>query len=447
MNEHLLDIIASLATALFIAPLDSHSMLMAAKIVPFVLLLEVPVHLVTLMGVLLYAGRKLDVPPMRQRSFPRVSCLITCYSEGRDVIQTIRTLAEQIYPGSIEIIAMIDGAKANRDTHEAALSMRDEVSSMVNRTLLVIPKWQRGGRVSALNTGLAHATGEIVMALDGDTSFDNDMVTNATRHFEDPHVLAVAGNLRVRNAFKSLVTRLQALEYLVSISMSKTGLSAFNVVNNISGAFGIFRTSMVRRVGGWNTGTAEDLDMTLRLKNTFGAHPKSRIVFDPECIGHTDAPDTLKGFLKQRLRWDGDLYYLYFRKHPLSFQPRIMGMTNFLAQLWTGMMFQIVMPFMILMYTAYIAIFHSLAAFAASTLFVYVFYLVILVLLYFVALMLISERPSRDLRLLPVLPLAPLFTYGIRLWATVAVAWEIVGRGHLDTSMAPWWVLKRSENR
>ena len=78
------------------------------------------------------------------------------------------------------------------------------------------------------------------MALDGDTSFDNDMVEKATRHFEDPQVAGVAGNLRVRNQNKSLVAKMQGLEYVLSISGGKTGLSEFNVVNNISGAFGVF---------------------------------------------------------------------------------------------------------------------------------------------------------------------------------------------------------------
>ena len=77
------------------------------------------------------------------------------------------------------------------------------------------------------------------------------MVRNATRHFDDPGVVGVAGNLRVRNAKRSLVTRLQALEYMLSIGAGKTGLSEFNIVNNISGAFGAFRTRFLRNLGGW----------------------------------------------------------------------------------------------------------------------------------------------------------------------------------------------------
>ena len=226
---------------------------LALKFFPFVVLLEAPFFILVTAGMARYGLR--EVRPDRQRErYPRVSCLITCYSEGEDVRKTIESLAQQLYPGHIEIIAVIDGAIQNRPTLEAARNARALLHNTPRRQLLVLPKWQRGGRVSSLNAGLSIATGEIVMALDGDTSFDNDMVRNATRHFDDPGVVGVAGNLRVRNAKRSLVTRLQALEYLLSIAAGKTGLSEFNLVNNISGAFGVFRTQFIRNLGGVGRG-------------------------------------------------------------------------------------------------------------------------------------------------------------------------------------------------
>src|SRR5881275_58039 len=191
-----------------------------------------------------------------------------------------------------------------------------------------VPRWRRCARVSSLNQGLALACGEIVLALDGDTSFDNDMVRHAVRHFADSNVVAVAGNLRVRNARRSFVTRLQALEYALSIHLSRAGLDAFNLVNNISGAFGIFRRDFLRRIGGWDSGTAEDLDLTLRIKKYFARHPNLRIRFEPRAMGHTDAPETFRGFLKQRLRWDVDLSYLYLRKYGHHLRPGLLGLRN-----------------------------------------------------------------------------------------------------------------------
>lgn len=416
-----------------------------AFFIPFVIFFEMPVYAFILSGIIKYYLRKNERIPYRNAFYPSVSCIITCYSEGEAAAKTVRCLAEQIYPGFIEIIPVVDGASVNIETYNAVMNMAGFVNSIPGRRLSVLPKWHRGGRVSTLNAGLAVASGSIVMALDGDTSFDNDMVEKATRHFENENIVGVSGALRVINAGKNLLTRIQAIEYMVSIHAAKTGLSEFNVVNNISGAFGVFRKSFLNIVSGWNTGTAEDLDMTLRIKNYFGRYPDLKIVFDPEAIGHTEAPDTLKGLFNQRLRWDGDLYYLYFRKHSKTFNPRLMGISNFVVQVWTGLMFQIFTPLLIIAYTSWICFTLSIPKIVFIFVLVYLFYLFISVVFYFAFVLLISERPCEDLKLLPALPLFGLYLFFARFVNGFAVIWEITAKSHLDSSMAPWWVLKKSK--
>ncbi|MDD4364576.1 MAG: glycosyltransferase [Synergistales bacterium] len=426
-------------------PFSSRTWEIVFKFIPFVLFFELPLYVVITLGVLRHGLARMCEVPWRSGYYPSVSCIVTCYSEGEAVKLTIRSLAEQIYPGPIQIVAVVDGTARNAATYAAAREMEEVLATMKNRSLKVLPKPQRGGRVSALNAARNFAEGEIVMAIDGDTSFDNDMVERATRHFEDPRVGAVAGCLRVRNAWTSLATRLQAIEYFLSIQASKTGLSAFNLVNNISGAFGVFRRSVIDLVGGWDSGTAEDLDLTIRIKNYFGRYDRGfRIVFDPEALGFTDVPETFRGFLRQRLRWDGDLSYLYFRKHWRSFTPRLIGWKNFLAMVWTGLFLQIVMPILIIFYTFYLFVSYPPAFVASVLILVYLFYLVMTILLYVPFVLLLSERPGTDLALMPWIVLFPLFAFVGRLNNALATLWELLGRGHEDTSMAPWWVTRKS---
>jgi cellulose synthase/poly-beta-1,6-N-acetylglucosamine synthase-like glycosyltransferase len=416
----------------------------ALKFFPFALLLELPLYVLVIAGIVRFGLR--EHRPDRQRErYPRVSCLITCYSEGEDVRKTIHSLAQQDYPGTIEIIAMVDGAVQNRATLDAARRAQDLVEGMPRRKLIVLPKWQRGGRVSALNAGLQMASGEVVMALDGDTSFDNDMVRHATRHFDDPRVVAVAGCLRVRNAKASLVTRLQALEYMLSIGAGKTGLSEFNLVNNISGAFGVFRTAFIRNLGGWDAGTAEDLDMTLRIKQYFGRHPGLRIVFDPHAVGHTDAPHTWMGFFRQRLRWDGDLFYLYVRKFGRNLRPRLLGWPNFLFVTFNGLFLQVVMPFMIVAYTG--LLFWTLPAGAVLGVlaFVYLVYLAALLIFFLLYVVVVSERPHEDVAYLGWVVVFPLFAFVNRVHCSLSTLQEMFLKAHLDSSMAPWWVLRKTK--
>lgn len=423
---------------------DGDPLQLVLKFFPFVLFLELPLLLVVMLGVLRY---RLLRPRADEEGLysPSVSCIITCYSEGEDVQKTIQSLTEQQYSGHIQLLAMVDGAQQNVATLQALRRLEPYVAAFPRRSLIVVPKMQRGGRVSSLNQGLAIASGDIVMALDGDTSFDNDMVRNATSRFIDADVAAVSGNLRVRNARKNLTTRLQALEYMLSIHLSRTGLAAFNVINNVSGAFGCFRRTLLQRIGGWDSGTAEDLDLTLRIKMYFARHPHLKIAFAPDAVGHTDSPDTFWGFLMQRLRWDGDLYYLYIRKYRHSLRPGLLGWRNFIAVLWTGLILQLILPFMVLLSMIWLMFTVPAGELIGLTVFVYLFYLLLTAAMFAQYWFQLSERRQYDLQFLWVLPLFPAFAFATRVWCAVATLTEIFTQQHLDSAMAPWWVLRKTK--
>ena len=410
---------------------------------PLFLIFELPMTIMVLLGVLRWFARRRTSVPMISTYRPRVSCIITCYSEGMDVQTTLLSLCEQTYPGHIEMIPVVDGATMNQATLNAVRRFHVDPQLYPKRHLRPIAKWQRGGRVSSLNAGLSLASGEIVMALDGDTSFDNNMVSAIVRHFEDPSVPAVAGSLRVRNVWASWVTAMQALEYLLSIHLSKIGLAEWNLVNNVSGAFGAFRRNFLINIGGWNTHTAEDLDLTLRIKSYFKRH-NLRIPFEPEAIGHTDAPVTLRQFLMQRLRWDGDLFFLYVRKHNHNIDPRLLGWPSFLMILVSGFFFQLVLPFIIFSYTLLALFILPGRTLLFLFLLIYLLYLLITALMFGAMMLLVSDRPRQDLTLGMLVPVFPLFMLFMRCWSAVAMLNEMFRRGHEESSMAPWWVLKRA---
>jgi cellulose synthase/poly-beta-1,6-N-acetylglucosamine synthase-like glycosyltransferase len=237
---------------------------------------------------------------------------------------------------------------------------------------------------------------------------------------------------------------MQAIEYLISISQARIGLGEWNVVNNISGAFGIFRRSMLEQIGGWDTHSAEDLDLTLRLKSYFRRHPQMRIPFEPRAIGHTDVPSTFKDLLVQRLRWDGDLLFLYWRKHRGNINPSLMGWPNFAMTLFGGLFVQIVLPFIILSYSLMLAITEPWPRLMALSGSIYAAYLLILTIQFLAVLILTSEKPKQDMLLFPLLPLFPITMFAIRCWSAIAMLNELLRRGHEETAMAPWWVISRA---
>jgi cellulose synthase/poly-beta-1,6-N-acetylglucosamine synthase-like glycosyltransferase len=411
---------------------------------PFFVQVEISLQILILGGVAAWILRKNRPGPKAPAGYhPSVTCVITCYSEGPDVARTIRSLALQLYPGTIEIMPMVDGSVRNSETLAAVLAQQSFVDALPNRTLRPVSKPQRGGRVSSLNSGRALARGEIIMAMDGDTSFTNDTVALCTRHFADPDCVAVSGNLRVRNSDSSWVAAMQAIEYNLGIAFGRIGLAEWGIINNISGAFGIFRKSLLDHIGGWDTGTAEDLDITTRIKGYFGRHPNLRIAFEPNAIGFTDGPVTVGQLYRQRDRWDGDLTYIYLRKYRLSFNPRILGWKNFLWYTLFGLVFQITIPFLVVGYYFKIIATFPFALVLAISLWTYMGYLAIAVLLYAIYLGTVSRYPKEDLWLALLLPFQPLYAFTLRVCMTLYTLKSVLMRSHLDSGMAPWWVLKK----
>lgn len=413
------------------------------SLLPLVILLELPISLIAITGMIHWYRRYSRQGPLKIQ--PSLSCVITCYGEGADIQKTIISLCEQSYKGHIEIIAVIDGAIQNDDTYQAAIDSQSYVDKFSHRSLLILPKWQRGGRVSTLNAGLAYASGEIIMNADGDTSFDNDMAVEIIKAFEDPNVPAVGGSLRVRNIYDGIATRMQALEYMISIQGNKTGLAEWNLINNISGAFGAFRRDFLQQIGGWDTHTAEDLDLTVRMKQYFGRHPEMRLPFVPLAIGHTDVPANFKQLFSQRLRWDGDLVFLYLRKHRYAFNPRLLGWKTLIFTTLYGVWQNIILPVLVLLFNIMIMI--NLDANLIAALFIaqYLLYFIYALVHYSLFLYMVSERKMQDVKALLWMPLYPVYGLVMRMVSVFSTLNELLRRGHEESNMAPWWVLSKGK--
>ncbi|HJO94510.1 MAG TPA: glycosyltransferase, partial [Victivallales bacterium] len=415
---------------------------------PFVLCIEIPLYLIIIISYLriFYSDifssiKKISV------YHPNVTCILTCYNEGKDVIYTIKSLIEQLYPGNIEILVMVDGANINKLTYESASKFAKEYhfhNKRTSRYIKLIPKKQRGGMVSSNNLGLQLAKGEIIIKMDGDCSADNDLVSCAVATFSNPNIIASSGNIKIRNSKKSIVTRFQAVEYMIGLQLSKTGLAGVNMLNNISGGFGIFRKSFLKKIGGWKNGTAEDLDLTTRIKGYLKQYPHLRIIHSHQATIHTDGPDTWVKLFKQRLRWDGDISYLYFKRYPKLLTPKNMQWKSIFAILWYDFFFCLCVPFMTIIYTIYLFFAFSLGFALTMLIVTYIYYLLTTIILFTIYILFASERKAKDFKFIVMIPFMPIYQYVMRIWTAVATVFELTLSTHKDSSMAPWWVIKKT---
>jgi hypothetical protein len=77
--------------------------------------------------------------------------------------------------------------------------------------------------------------------------------------------------------------------------------------------------------------------------------------------------------------------------------------------------------------------------------FVYLFYMLLAALMYAEYWLLYSERRRQDLRLAAMLLAFPGFTFLTRCWNAVATLTELLTKSHLESAMAPSWVLRRTK--
>ena len=218
-----------------------------------------------------------------------VSVLVPAYNEEKVVCETVRSLLASDYP-ALEIVVIDDGS-----TDQTAARLH---AAFGDEPRVRVSTKPNGGKSAALNFGIAHTRADVIVMLDADTVFRPDTIRNLARHFGDPRVGAVAGNAKVGNRL-NLLTRWQALEYITSQNLDRRAFALLNCITVVPGAVGAWRRTLVEAAGGLATDTlAEDADLTFAILRL-----GYRVVYDPQALAFTEAPDTIAGFVKQRFRW------------------------------------------------------------------------------------------------------------------------------------------------
>ena len=224
-------------------------------------------------------------------ALPPITILVPAYNEGAVIQGSIRSLLQLDYP-RYEILVIDDGSKD--DTTVKASVYAGEHG---RATVRVITK-PNGGKARALNTGIAQATSEFILCMDGDSALHPQTLRRAIRHFQDPAIGAVAGSVKVVNR-TNLLSSLQALEYIEGLNMVRAAQGFFRLVNIIPGPIGIFRKGALEKVGCYDHDTfAEDCDLTLKL-----LLEGWQVNYEPGAIAYTEAPEKMLDLLKQRYRW------------------------------------------------------------------------------------------------------------------------------------------------
>ena len=216
-----------------------------------------------------------------------VSVIVPAYNEAANIAATVRSLVDSDYP-RLEVIVVDDGST-------------DGTADIVRRLRLPgvrVVRQDNAGKPAALNTGIRHARGELLVLVDGDTVFEPDAVGLLVQPLRDGRVGAVSGNTKVANR-RGLLGQWQHLEYVVGFNLDRRLFDVARCMPTVPGAIGAFRRAALSDVGGVSEQTlAEDTDLTMAV-----IRAGWRVVYAPDAVAWTEAPGSLRQLWRQRYRW------------------------------------------------------------------------------------------------------------------------------------------------
>ena len=283
-----------------------------------------------------------------------ISVLMPAYNEENTIVQAVQALRLQHY-GEFEIVVIDDGSSDSTLSRLVEAFALEKVERPLRLTLpcsplravyisrqvanLTVLAKENGGKADALNAGINASRFPLFCAIDADAILERDALLRVVKPFMDRprETVASSGIVRVVNgcavrdgtvtgvrAPRNHLAALQVVEYLRAFLTSRTGWSRIRSLFVISGAFGVFKKAAVLQAGGYRTDTVgEDMDLVLRLHQLYRERREHyRIVFLPDPVVWTEAPEDLHTLRKQRNRWHRGLLECLWASRRMMGRPK-----------------------------------------------------------------------------------------------------------------------------
>jgi cellulose synthase/poly-beta-1,6-N-acetylglucosamine synthase-like glycosyltransferase len=245
---------------------------------------------VMLVYFLLLLDKRIDGHAKRSKYSPSISIVVPVYNSMGTLKKFFDYLKKINYAGKMEIICVDDGSTdGSREFLEKVKGIR-----------LVKSKKNSGCKATPLNKGIALARHEFVVCIDSDTYPEPEIFNKMMGYFDGDTKVGAVGSMILPDKNKTIVQKIQYIEYAMGLGLWASALSALNSRTTIPGAMVIIRKKVIKEIGGGfdPDNLTEDMEIVMRLQR-HGYKVKTCF----EAIALTDVPNTLKKMLIQRERW------------------------------------------------------------------------------------------------------------------------------------------------
>ena len=220
---------------------------------------------------------------------PRVSVIVPAYNEEAHIASCLEAIQRQDYAGDVEVIVVNDGST----DRTAEIASKYPISLVDLKTNV--------GKANALNVGIEHSKGDILVFSDSDSELGSDAVTLIVNSLEEhPDAGAVAGNIYINDIGRnnSFLKRFQMIEYYTDQEISRHLQSLSGKVLVCPGPLFAVRREIAEKTMFNDRSVIEDADFTIGILK----HNR-KVLREPQAKAYTDAPLSLRNWFNQRKRW------------------------------------------------------------------------------------------------------------------------------------------------
>lgn len=222
-----------------------------------------------------------------------ITIIIACFNEEKTIANTLTYIKNQNYNGYIKVI-VVDNASTDKTSENAK-----EAGEILGLNLQVLYA-EDPGKFNALNEALKIVETKYLITLDADTLLHKlalkHIVSRVVTAPQD--ICAVAGSVLVRNSRQNLLAKLQEWEYFLGIASIKRMQGMYQGTLVAQGAFSLYTTELLNKIGGWPDAIGEDIVLTWKM-----LRENKRVYFEPMAVAFTEVPSKFIHFYRQKSRW------------------------------------------------------------------------------------------------------------------------------------------------
>jgi cellulose synthase/poly-beta-1,6-N-acetylglucosamine synthase-like glycosyltransferase len=221
-----------------------------------------------------------------------IDIVVPCYNEEKTIEKSVNALLESDYPGLKKIIVVDDCST------DSSFEIIKNLAKKNPKILAVRTPKNTGKASGSKNYGSKFATSELIGFIDSDSFPEKTAISKMVGFFNEEKIGAVTSLVLVSNS-NNPIEKFQMIEYRI-IAFTRKLLGFVDGIYVTPGALAIYSRKVFEEIGKFDEkNMTEDIEITWNMVSR-----GYNIRMSSPAVVHTEVPDNLKAWFKQRVRWN-----------------------------------------------------------------------------------------------------------------------------------------------